>query len=169
MSYRKRHRYGIKMIYRIIEDLRNHNDEFKRKRAAENLGNIGDEIAVKPLKEAIKRDNSEIVRLAAMGALVKLGKTKYLNQLITALKDEDGKVRSTALEILGDISDPKAVDPIGLLLEKEEIRPVRLSAIFALGKIDDSTAVKLLRYYADNDKFELVKKNANQLLIEKEF
>ncbi|TFG90597.1 MAG: HEAT repeat domain-containing protein [Candidatus Atribacteria bacterium] len=67
------------------------------------LGEIGDERAVEPLKEALK-DKSKDVQIWAAFSLYKLGDTQKIEFLITVLKDEDGNVRETAAEALNKIT-----------------------------------------------------------------
>jgi HEAT repeat protein len=76
------------------------------------------------------------------------GKVK---KLIKALKDIDMYIRRKAVAALGEIGDPKAVDPlIGALKDKGNI--VRDSTVTALGKIGGPRAVDpLIEALKDND------------------
>jgi len=94
-----------------------------------------------------------------------LGITQYFDQITKDLSNKDSKIRSTALGVLGDIGDPKAVSSIKLLLEIEQNQTVRLSAISALGRIGDSEAARsILEIAADDSEPELVRNHANFIL-----
>ena len=108
-------------------------DEFDRKGAVIALGEIGDERAVEPLKQALK-DKSKDVQIWAAFGLYKLGDTQKIEFLISALKDEDRDVRDAAARALGELKDPRAVEPLITAL-KDEDGDVRQAAVEALEKI----------------------------------
>lgn len=74
--------------------------------------------------------------------LATLGKPA-VPQLIRELKSHDPLVRRQAAEALGEIQDPRAVDPLGDVL-KDKDALIRRHAVKALGKIKDAQAVPLL-------------------------
>jgi len=116
-------------------------DAFLRWEAAQELGNIGDHHAVKPLMAAL-RDPSAGVRRGVAEALGKIG-APAVKPLIVALRDPDEGVRWGAAEALGKIGDTRAVKPLIAALCDRNL-DVRRSAIVALGCIGDSRAVKPL-------------------------
>jgi len=116
-------------------------DAFLRWEAAQELGNIGDHHAVKPLMAAL-RDPSAGVRRGVAEALGKIG-ASAVKPLIIALRDPDEGVRWGAAEALGKIGDTRAVKPLIAALCDCDL-DVRRSAIVALGCIGDSRAVKPL-------------------------
>ena len=68
-----------------------------RRRAAEALGRIGGEKAVKPLITALAKDKADVVRGSVAEALGMIGGEKAVETLITALaKDENNDVRRGA-------------------------------------------------------------------------
>jgi HEAT repeat protein len=75
-----------------------------------------------------------------------LGKSKdpkATEALITALKDPDRNVRSSAAKVLGKVGNVRAVEPlIAVLKDRDEM--VRSSAAEALGKVGDVRAVEPL-------------------------
>jgi HEAT repeat protein len=65
-----------------------------------------------------------------------------VDPLVEALRDEDARVRSYAACALGEIGDPRAVDPlIYALQDEDEESDVRSGAARALGEIGDPRAV----------------------------
>ncbi len=116
-------------------------DAVVRVAAARALGRIGDERAVDPLIGALQ-DEDEIVREAAAWALGSIGDEQAVEPLIAALQDEDERtfVRVAAGETLGLIGDEQAVAALIAVLQDEE-PPVQRVAAYALGRIEDTSAV----------------------------
>ena len=133
--------------------------------AAESLGKIKDRRAVEPLSAALK-DAEWVVCIAAAQALDHLGWEPAQDEiagwywmakrdwdkcvalgalavepLIAALKDQYSWARKAAAEALGEIKDPRAVEPLIAALESSGMR---YSAAKALGKIGDARAVEPL-------------------------
>jgi hypothetical protein len=72
-----------------------------REKAAQELGNLGDQRAVKPLIELVQRVNlDKKLRLAALEALGKLGDSQAIAPLMGVLKDDDLEVSETAARTL---------------------------------------------------------------------
>jgi len=86
-------------------------DEETREEAAEYLGNVGDERAVKALMEAMT-DPSDDVREEAIKSLGKVGGPQCTPVLVKALKDDQIGVRSAAIGALGKVGDVTAVDSL---------------------------------------------------------
>ena len=119
-------------------------DSDVRYAAAKALGEIKDPRAVEPLI-AVPKDYYSGVRYAVTEALVKIG-APAMEPLIAALKDKDSKdsdVRQAAAEALGEIKDPRAVEPLIAALG-DESSGVRLAAAKSLGEIKDPRAVEPL-------------------------
>jgi HEAT repeats/PBS lyase HEAT-like repeat len=85
-------------------------DASVRGRAAELLGQTGDVRAVRPLTRALS-DQDLWVRRASRKALEKKGRP-IIDQLIVALKDEDGEVSQDAARALGQSGDDRAIAPL---------------------------------------------------------
>jgi hypothetical protein len=83
--------------------------------------------------------------------------------LETALKDNDDLIREAAARILGEIGDPRAVEPLGEALRAEPETRVRRVQVDALAKIGDPAAVELLKL-ALTDQSKLVRRDAAWLL-----
>ena len=122
---------GEPAVEPLINALKDEDSSVRRK-AAEALGEIGDERAVEPLINALK-DEDSFVRWEAAEALVKIGEPA-VEPLIHALKDEDSDVRAAAAMALGKIGDERAIEPLTEALEDESYQ-VREAAKKALADI----------------------------------
>jgi HEAT repeat protein len=146
--------YVIKALISALGDYYNNTGEI----ASEMLVAIGVD-AIKPLILALNTPN-EYVRRNAYQALTKIG-ASAVEMLIDSLK---GSVRWYAILALGEIGDPRAVEPLIACL-RDASPFVRQVAANALGKIKDSRAVEPL-VDALSDPDETVRKNAVQALVE---
>ena len=94
----------------------------------------------------IKRRFAGIVLLcfcAGWFVPVGYGQAGRVSRLIAALKGRDANVRQRAAEALGEIKDPRAVEPLIAALKDADMYVRRLAAE-ALGKIKDPRAVHVL-------------------------
>ena len=124
-------------IEQLIEDLKD-KDSKVRKDAAEDLGNIGDSLAVDPLIEALRDENS-FVRQNAAKALGQIKDVKAVEPLIEALGDKDNDVRKYAAAALGYIGDTKAIKPLIEALKvvdfyDEDAREAAMNALVSIGE-----------------------------------
>ena len=74
------------------------------------LGQIGDERAIKPLIKTLK-DKSNEVHNVSTKALVKIGKPS-VDAIIDLIEDQDSKIRKSAIRMLGQIRDKRAIQPL---------------------------------------------------------
>ena len=80
-----------------------------------------------------------------------ISELKGISPLISALKDEDWRIRWGAAYALGEIKDPRAVEPLIQAL-KDDDSNVREKAAWALGWIGDKRAVEpLIQALKDED------------------
>ena len=98
------------------------------------------------LRELLSSEDGS-VRLAAIGALHRLEKHEYSQELIDALGSPDRKIRGDALIVLGRIGDKSAIEAIQPLLENESIESVRLQAAEALVLLGDENALPKLQLW----------------------
>ena len=108
--------------------------------AARELGLLRDAQAVAPLISLLGKPN---VNTAAAEALTKLGSVA-IEGVIAALASEDPMVRRMAAEILGNIGDKRAVDPLVNSVQTDHEYAVRTAAVAALGHLRDARAVWVL-------------------------
>ena len=84
--------------------------------------------------------SDDSVRLAAIGALRRLGRTEH-----SALSSPSPKTRSDALMILGRLGDTSAIPAIRPLVEKDPVQRVRLQAGEALVLLGDKKVLPRLQ------------------------
>ncbi|GER79174.1 MAG: HEAT repeat domain-containing protein [Anaerolineales bacterium] len=117
-----------------------------RLEAANALGIIGDDGAVKPLIDALKDDHFG-VRLNAAIALVKINGVRTsgftVEALITALLDGNDQVREVVALTVGNSANRCFTEPLIATL-KDENKTVRKSAAISLGSMDRTKAVEPL-------------------------
>jgi HEAT repeat protein len=132
----------------LIALLKSKNILYRRK-AADYLGEIGDDRAVPALIEALK-DESDVSWLAAR-SLGMIGDRRATGPLIEALGSPEKWLRQGAAWALGKIGDDKAVEPLIPLL-KDPNKDVRKNAAWALGIIGDERVIEpLTRIQQDED------------------
>jgi len=79
-----------------------------------------------------------------------------VDELITALNNENPKVRQDAAQTLGEVADERAVEPLARAL-KDSDADVRLSAALALGMIGDASGTAPLTFSLRNEKDDAVR------------
>ena len=151
---------GEKAVPPLLRAL-THQDWWIRKKVARLLGQIGDERATEPLIQALN-DPRERIRETAAEALGQIRGAHAVNGLIRALKDEYGYTRQNAMEALikkgpdavkplikalkhrnkavraivcqalGEIGDPRAIEPLNQVKRRDPEFKVRRSAAKSL-------------------------------------
>lgn len=107
------------------------------------LGKIGSERAVAPLLDQLASD-SWTIRKAAAEALWEIGQPA-VEQLIVQLENANPDVQFWAIQILGEIGDESAVEPlITKLRDDSQNEEKKISIIKALGEIEDPSAISEL-------------------------
>jgi len=107
------------------------------------LGKIGSKEAVEPLTEQLCED-SWTIRKAAAEALWEIGQPA-VKRLITNLSAENPDIQFWSIQILGEIGDKEAVQPlIKKLDDGEQNEEKKISIIKALGEIEDDSAIDTL-------------------------
>ena len=166
-----------------------HSNKDVRSGAAKALGKIGDARAVEPLIATLKDSDVHTYPAAAYaldefgwqagkdevsaaywigkqnwGECVKLGAVA-VEPLIVSLKVDHPYVRMFVAEILGQMGDPRAVEPlIAALTDSESGASIRDSAAKALGKIGDARAVEPLIAALKDSNWNVRKKAAEALV-----
>jgi HEAT repeat protein len=117
-----------------------------RAEAATALGKIRDSRAIQPLIAALKDENPP-VRERAGWALKEIG-PEIVEPLTKVLMDNYPETQISAARILGDLKDPRSVEPLiqALVLDSGQDTSwlFRVEAAKALGKIKDPRAVETL-------------------------
>jgi HEAT repeat protein len=103
-----------------------------RYRAAEALGKIADEKAVRPLIAGLK-DSRDHVRYMAAKSLHEIGDSDAIEPLIILLKDENVHVRTMAVHALRALGGKKVKAALMELRETEQDEKVKAAISQALG------------------------------------
>ena len=105
--------------------------------AARELGRLGNSRALKPLADLLAAPE---VSDSVAEALIRAG-AKAADVLIPALKSESPLARRAGARALGEIRDPRAVEPLATVLQGDDDYGVRTAAANALGQIKDQRAI----------------------------
>ena len=114
-------------------------DESVRNQAVHALVEIGPP-AVDPLMDSLTHDD-EAVRQQADRTLVKLGMDST-DRLIVDLTDPDEEVRYRAVYALGQLADPRAVEPLRKIQRTDNNMFIRLTAGQALTRLETNLAAE---------------------------
>jgi len=132
-------------------------DPVERRNAAQELGRMGEEAvpAVPSLIRALNDSASLAVRIpeadgspssvaeAAMLALANIG-APAVDPLIASLQNDNPGVRTMAVAALGRIRDPRTIEPLIEVLERDQDSLVRAAAVDALRKKKGARALESL-------------------------
>jgi HEAT repeat protein len=108
--------------------------------AARELGRIRDERAIPALIGLLGEAS---INQAAAEALLSFGE-KAVEPLMEVLKTGNGDARQSAAFALGELRDKRAVEPLILVVQTDEVYAVRTTAVTALGQIKDNRAIWVL-------------------------
>lgn len=131
--------YGGDEFEKTIELLQKGNNQ-EREYAAEFLGKLKIKKAVPFLKDAMIKDSSWLVRLAAVSSLNKLGEPFDVEVVEKSLRSGDKYVRLKAAQVLQGLSEWSNKEIILNLFEDRDI-DVRKNIIIAAGKLKLKEAV----------------------------
>lgn len=116
-----------------------------------DIGGMKERHDVPGLVRALKHRNLN-VQWQAAEALSSLG-IDHIDVLTGALNTRNKDIRLGVVEVLGEIRDPRGVDPLLTILH-ETSNELRLQAALALGEIGDIRAIKpLVNLLRDEDKY----------------
>jgi HEAT repeat protein len=108
--------------------------------AARELGKMRNERAIAPLIALLGEPE---VSQAAAEALLAFG-ASAVGPLLEVLKSGNGDTRERAAFALGELRDKRAVEPLVLVMQTDDVYAVRTAAATALGQIKDARAVWVL-------------------------
>lgn len=130
--------------------------EAERKAKAQEYENLNKECEDYVLPALIRTAASpdKEVKTRALRALAKTGSLSALPTLLTALNDADPAVRESAAKGLGDIASKVATGDVSRVLQTDTVRLVRLACAEALGEINDSSAIPVLKKVVEQTKAE---------------
>jgi HEAT repeat protein len=131
-----------------LEALLHDGDEQVVATAAHLLGLTGSPEAL-PLLAGLLKHRAEIVREAALYAMVEIGGREIARPGVTALRDESAAVRAAAARVVGVGGDPTASAVLVRRLEHEEDEGVLASILSAIGRLGADDALGVLAKYAE--------------------
>jgi hypothetical protein len=76
-----------------------------------------------------------LIHLAAISLREKTGNQRAVERLIETLENGDEDVRRAAVKALGQVGDPRAVEPLIFVLQCDYVHHVRKAAAAALARI----------------------------------
>lgn len=119
---------GDQVVDLLIQALRDDN-RVVREGVVQVLGKLGDSRAIYPLIGALR----DTARKRISDAVRSFGVIAF-EPLVQALKNEDSRIRMGAAMILGEMKNPEAVKPLGLILEDEDplVRQYARTAIYMI-------------------------------------
>lgn len=137
-----------------------------RAAAAQALGNIGEQILVPDLLEALQSESDFTVRQALVRALGKCGEWESLNLLVQLLRDpnQNWQVREAAAWSLGQFGQTVPTWPLIDALCGDPDETVRAAAARALGEIENTDAAPMLTEVMKGDEDEDVQEAARWAL-----
>jgi HEAT repeat protein len=142
-----------------------------RETAASALGELESPQSTEALLQAF-RDPVPTVRVAAAAALLRLGQTGPVSELLPLLSKDldspDGAVRRTAAEFLGNLNSPQAIPPL-LRAIRDSSGNVRSSAMDSLGGMsvpEIVPALKALLNDPDRDIAETARRSLDQYQLQ---
>jgi HEAT repeat protein len=143
--------WTVDVLIHALED----EDEDVLKSAVIALESIGDEKAIPPLIEIMKRKWHSLVRQRAAEALVKFG-ASAITPLVWAFKmgepEENARSDDTSLRAIGRKIGKPAILPAVTLLDNRGMPTIRCNAVNILSEInDESTIEPLIRALDDED------------------
>jgi len=138
----------INYLIKVLGDKEQDNN--LRSKAAQALGNTGNQKSIEPLIEALK-DSNEWVRVDAVDALGTFESQDVIKPLIETLKDSSEEVRKHAVDALGAFESQEVIETLKKALEDRSPR-VRISAADVLGKLGyQDGIVVLIKDLKDDD------------------
>ncbi|MDC0834925.1 HEAT repeat domain-containing protein [Geitlerinema sp. CS-897] len=118
-------------------------DDILRKEAASTLGDIGSDIAVPDLINALNEEDAKF-RKVVINALAKIGSQEAVNVLLDICNNKKSEDRQVAIRALREVKNKAAIETLTTALNHEDSQ-VRRNVALALGEIrENSTADSLL-------------------------
>lgn len=131
---------GKLSVLPLIKVLNNNYGADFKKRVVDVLGMISDERAVYPLIQNLADENDNVQQEIVI-ALVKFRK-RAIGPLIDSLNHDNSLIREKSAEILGEINDPSALDPLEDVLLDDNSK-VRNGARIAINRIKKNSVMSL--------------------------
>jgi HEAT repeat protein len=148
----------------LISKLANASKKDAKCAAITELGNLGDEKAIKILVKHLNQEKDNQIKSFAADALITINSKKATQPLTRLLRSNSWITRLKAVETLGELEDKKATLALIRLLRNDPESNVREWAAISLGKIGDKKAVNpLIKSLTNDPHFEVRMEAANAL------
>ncbi len=141
--------------------------DYVRSKTAEAFGKIGSADAITVLRDIMKTDPSESVRISAAIELMKTEEAAALPAVMNGIYSYEDDIRGKAILALGDAKNPDAKEKIKtviLPLIEDPNEWVRISVIGALGKMDDTASAAVVEKSLETDPSQDVREIALSVL-----
>jgi HEAT repeat protein len=123
------------------------------KKAVTVLGKIGDDRALDTILEYVDADSDRNLQAVTLRAVGEIGSEEATQAVANKLVAEHEGVRSRAARALGMIGDPRAIEPLEVMLDEDGSQQVRASAAWALVQIGTREALEIAAGYADDESY----------------
>ncbi len=145
-----------------------HDDVTGRLSAIDELRQFsGDAAATEIWLKRSGEDSFWAVRQASLANLAKFTGKKYLADVKKSTRDENSKVRQTAVRILGDQKDPSLVKSLKAIFESDSSYVVQAEALRSIGKCGGKAEAPYLKKAAGRKSYRnVVGKAANEALAQ---
>jgi aminopeptidase N len=126
-----------------------------------------DTLVAKELREMIQNDSFWAVRRSALEALSEVEVDANIELLKKVCEEKNSKVRTTALQILGDMKDSELASFFVERFEKENSYAAQAEALRSLGKCGDRSQISFLKDAAEMESpRDVIKRAADWALKE---
>jgi hypothetical protein len=139
-------------VKQAVEALDSHNAE-ERRLALRSLAQMNHPSAYSTLVEAVQHPLRDVRIDAAFMLAKQTGNKDFaaVPGLVEALSDEDARIRSAAVKVLGEIGDPDSVPHLLEVVNHERDGNIRWQATGALSKMGEAAVPGLVKALRDDD------------------
>jgi aminopeptidase N len=156
-------------FYKEIEELiyqLNNDDVIGRMWAAKELAKHKKEThVIDALADRVQNDDFWAVRESALVSWSNSGGEGDIDFLKTCCKDQNSKVRTTAIRLLGDTGDQKLISFYKDMFSKDDSYLVQAETLRSIGKCGDRSQLSYLEKWTDTDSPRNVIKKAVEWAI----
>lgn len=163
---RERERRQKENFVILVNQLKHQHMSYRIK-AAESLGNTGDQRAVPPLVESMTPDQEPEFLYVVMLSVGKLGNTRAVPALIPFLESDEKWVRLGAVKALGMLGDDSAALPL-LRVLNDKNWDVRVSAVESFSLMGCTEAIEFIVPLLSDDDYRVQESAKNTLKVLKE-
>lgn len=149
----------------LLETIRHPDEDIEvRRRAVEAVG-YSSKVGIRNVIEAAYFDDHPRMRVSALFAMGNSADMFWIPTLLRELENDDPEFRFHAAHACGRLEAAETVHPLIALIERETDYEVQGAAIWSLGRIGGSTALRALETLAE-DEDEVVREVAQEALDE---